>query len=338
MNSLIFDRTNADVTYAKEHQSDNNFLKGAYNYTDLNRIEEWCEQIATELTNAGYSLSITTKTDWDMDDFPTQAELERIRSNVAAIKSKFFATTNVPSNLNNMTYTKANDLEKVLNEIWNNLYGTENYYVYSGVARAGQNRTWQNRFRRLYRPKEYLQSSGTQYIDTGVSGAVQVILDIELLETSENTNYSIIWAENESSPYDTNGVRCSQYQGGWFSPFLQLGNGSIAGDTSQSVTTNTRYLITADTNPESYYMEANGVTLVQGTSSGYHLSTYNLFLFANNHAETPAVFGKIKLYSCKIYQNNVLVRDFIPVITTEPCLLDRVSGVFYYNQGTGTFG
>ena len=40
-----------------------------------------------------------------------------------------------------------------------------------------------------------------------------------------------------------------------------------------------------------------------------------------------------------LYDNDVLVRDFIPVLDSNgtPCMLDKVEGKFYYNQGTGQF-
>ena len=51
----------------------------------------------------------------------------------------------------------------------------------------------------------------------------------------------------------------------------------------------------------------------------------------------------LKLYSCKIWQNNIIVRDFLPTISTEEghigeaCLFDTVENKYYYNQGTGKF-
>ena len=150
MDELVYNRTQADVNYAIEHQSSDDFLKGAYNYTDLNRIETWCEYLKTELNEDGYITNITTKTNWTAADFPTQAELERIRSNVSTLKTAFYAYTNVPANMNKMTYQKANTIEKVLDEMFNRLWGMENWYVYSGVSRSGQPRLWQHRFRDFF--------------------------------------------------------------------------------------------------------------------------------------------------------------------------------------------
>ncbi len=46
-----------------------------------------------------------------------------------------------------------------------------------------------------------------------------------------------------------------------------------------------------------------------------------------------------RIYYCKIYDDGVLVRDFIPVLDKEgtPSMYDKVEKKFYYNQGTGEF-
>lgn len=140
MDELIYDRTEQDVEYAKTHQSSEDFLKGAYNYTDLNRIESWCEYLKTELNKAGYTTNITTKTDWNMAGFPMQSQLERIRSNISTLKNAFYSYTNVPTNLNNMTYKKANDIEKILEEMHNMMWRNDRLVC---IFRSGQRRTKQ---------------------------------------------------------------------------------------------------------------------------------------------------------------------------------------------------
>ena len=46
-----------------------------------------------------------------------------------------------------------------------------------------------------------------------------------------------------------------------------------------------------------------------------------------------------RLYYCKIYNGDTLVRDFVPVIdgSNIACLYDKVEKKCYYNVGTGTF-
>lgn len=138
MDDLIYDRTQADVTYALNNPDSSSFLKGAYNYTDLNRIETWCEYIKNQLNTYNYFVNIVTKTDWTMEDFPTKYELKRIRDNVELLKESFMAFTKVPDNLEKMTYEKANDLEKVLYEINNLIRNMIASFLYSGTFYSGE--------------------------------------------------------------------------------------------------------------------------------------------------------------------------------------------------------
>ena len=109
MNNLIYDRTEEDLI--------NLTKKAFYNYDDLNRIEEWCEYLAQKLNSYSYLVSITTKTDWTMFDFPTQNEIERIRTNINKLQQAYFSFTKIPKTLDNMTIEKANDVERILFEV-----------------------------------------------------------------------------------------------------------------------------------------------------------------------------------------------------------------------------
>ena len=64
---------------------------------------------------------------------------------------------------------------------------------------------------------------------------------------------------------------------------------------------------------------------------------YTLTLFAINRGS--AVCGLLRLYSCKIYDNGTLVRDFVPCKNPsgEVGLYDTVTERFYGNAGTGSF-
>ena len=138
MDELIYDRTAQDVEYALSHPDDVSFLKGAYNYTDLNRVESWCQYLANLLTGYGYPVSIITKTNWTMEDFPTQANMERIRQNVQALKNAYYSTTSMPTSLENMTYDKANAIEKILNEIDTYSKNMIASFLYSGTFYSGE--------------------------------------------------------------------------------------------------------------------------------------------------------------------------------------------------------
>ena len=66
---------------------------------------------------------------------------------------------------------------------------------------------------------------------------------------------------------------------------------------------------------------------------------YPLVLFAVAYKRSILQKDSIIIYDFKIYDNDTLVRDYIPVIdsTSRPCLFDKVEKKCYYNQGTGEF-
>lgn len=83
---------------------------------------------------------------------------------------------------------------------------------------------------------------------------------------------------------------------------------------------------------------SNGVTR-SGSISGSINKDYSLFVFANNVSGVASQFSNIRLYEFKIYDNGVLVRDYVPVVRQDGTagLLDQVNEVFYANAGSGTF-
>ena len=54
------------------------------------------------------------------------------------IKNAFYAATNIPSSLSNIDYQKANDIEKILDEINANLENMIAIFMYSGEIYAGE--------------------------------------------------------------------------------------------------------------------------------------------------------------------------------------------------------
>lgn len=65
---------------------------------------------------------------------------------------------------------------------------------------------------------------------------------------------------------------------------------------------------------------------------------YNLALFGVN-TSNEITKSAVYVYDCKIYDNDVLIRDMIPVLDKNgiACMYDKVNKKFYYNQGTGEF-
>ena len=112
MDSLIYDRTSSDVESSLTNS------KGSYNYTDLNRVEEWCEYLQSILANYGYSEELEIKTDWAMTDYITRTQMDRIRANIDSLKDFCEAlSTETIEYDNTMNYKQANALEQILYDI-----------------------------------------------------------------------------------------------------------------------------------------------------------------------------------------------------------------------------
>ena len=329
--NLIYDRTAADLS--------NGSKKGEWNPADMNRVEKWCEYFCQALSSAGYNIWVTTKTNWNYDDLRSAEEMERVRNNIKKIRAAFSSAkdgiTQVLPSAESFGWEKANNWEQVLDEINTYLDALQANFIHAGVGNAGQPRIYQQRFRPAYTPITSITTYGVQYINTGVVGAVKVIMDADILDLWTNQINAFLWAEDASSPWKCNGLRINRPQDDYRN-YLQIGNGSTASDNQDAQTGRKTYEFQTD--PDNYYLKVNGTTILSGTNVGGELTSYPLYLFANNQAGTAKHLSSIKLYSCKIYQNNVLIRDFIPVVYgTEKCLYDKANNQYYFNQGSGTF-
>lgn len=93
--------------------------KGAYNYSDLNRVERAVAEISDL---AG--LNLVTKTDWVMWDIPIESEMNRYLENITVIRNLLADDASVPqppASMSNLTYGDANNIETILNAVYESL-------------------------------------------------------------------------------------------------------------------------------------------------------------------------------------------------------------------------
>lgn len=83
--------------------------KGAYNYSDLNRVERAVSEIS-DLAGLG----LVTKTDWAMWDIPRASDMIRYLSNVYRIRDYYSIPIDLPSSMDDLTYYYSNNIESVL--------------------------------------------------------------------------------------------------------------------------------------------------------------------------------------------------------------------------------
>lgn len=169
LNDLITDRTQSDVDELVALLKKDSFTvdeltayqnsKGAYNYTDLNRVESAVAYLAAALVQAPVDLrqyasdrnvawddyfdvsydpddydDLTTKTDWANTDIPSASQMARYLSNVALIQAAFPNNIILPPSMNNLTFEGANNIERALIAAYESL--TETIDTNEGYIRS----------------------------------------------------------------------------------------------------------------------------------------------------------------------------------------------------------
>lgn len=95
-------------------------MKGAYNYTDLNRVGEAMNYIRDKLVAANYMCDVVSKTDWTEKDIPSPADLIAYLDKVACIRetlAQLPTTPNTPEYTGGLTYQEANNIERILIDV-----------------------------------------------------------------------------------------------------------------------------------------------------------------------------------------------------------------------------
>ena len=155
MIELVTDRTQHHVTRLKQLRSIgwNNMsesqrteyrgyaAKGAYNYTDLNRVESAVAEISQLL-----GLNLVVFQSWAVNHIPHPGEeydgdvlaMDRYLNNVVAIRDACAALTNeefppLPESMDKLTYEGANNIEKVLEIAYRCVSGDSSGVLGKGV-------------------------------------------------------------------------------------------------------------------------------------------------------------------------------------------------------------
>ena len=112
----IFDRTQADVEYAKQQLAlgNNNVeYKGCFNATDINRIENNIQYLSDRLNELYYYNNLVTEDSWTKESTVYANHISRIINNVSVLMSAYHTPNSAdksPETL--LTYEQANALER----------------------------------------------------------------------------------------------------------------------------------------------------------------------------------------------------------------------------------
>lgn len=199
-----------------------------------------------------------------------------------------------------------------------------------------------SRLPKMYKEVEYLESTGTQWIDIDyplTSNITKLKTQTQFILTDKNGSASYLFGITTStSPYycywapqihsNTNAFR-----------FFHMGDSAYV--TNGSIGLNTLYTFETYTekNGTSYFINNGNKQSVSGGT--WRVPAGSPYLFALNSSGTADRFTKAKLYYHRFIVDDVLVRDLVPcyrVTDHVAGMYDLVSGQFFTNQGSGTFG
>jgi hypothetical protein len=180
-----------------------------------------------------------------------------------------------------------------------------------------------------YTKLDYIESSGTQYIDTGVVVGVN---DIEVHATFKYTSFTssgqvLFGASVSNRWFFFNADGSTRWK-------VQIGGG----DTE-------KYINGVDTNWHTLSLDSSTGTFkfddteLSLTSSSVNIGQ-NIYAFARNSAGSVSQQARCCISDLTIYKAGLIVRDYIPVkrdVDGVIGLLDLVELKFYTNKGTGTF-
>lgn len=196
-----------------------------------------------------------------------------------------------------------------------------------GQAYLGSTKVWESKQLLPYDAEiEYLESSGKQWIDTGLvfKSNLHILFSViynnygsNLLEAwgCNSNDYEVLWGLSGSSRF---------YFGGGYSDYHEPIQG-------------TEYNMDYDFTVGNMVAKVNGevVRSTQGTQPNRSLK---ICIFALDDKSTQILPYKAKHKAFKIYDDNILVRDFVPVrVGQVGYMYDKVSGQLFGNNGTGNF-
>ena len=189
--------------------------------------------------------------------------------------------------------------------------------------------------KKLYTELEYIESTGQQYIETGIKHTgndIKQVMTVSFTKYVSSGEYGLIstWGGgyNYSNLYLSTGKKLLSYLNG------NMGN-------SISVDLNTKYDIEHIYDLNGSYgqdhirsLKVNDSIVSTNFSGVSTQNTHTFKIFCRWDLEHKSY---MRLYALKLYVDGELILDYIPVldINNRPCLFDKISNTFFYNQGTG---
>lgn len=188
-----------------------------------------------------------------------------------------------------------------------------------------------------YRQLEYIESTGTQYINTNIVPSnthTKVTADIQFTTVTPNETKMPFGVDRSGRYFMLVLYSDSRFQ-------MNCGISGSTLDLFVTTATTDRTTIMLEKNQNTYNVQGFGVSLsgTCGSISGI-TQPYNIYLFARRSDNKIPNKIAMKLYHCQMALNGNIVREYYPALRiadSKPGLYDLVNNQFYTNAGTGEF-
>ena len=188
---------------------------------------------------------------------------------------------------------------------------------------------------------DYLETTGTQYIDCGLTGNQDTSTSITFQNTQVEKQGIVIGSRSSASSNNISTISPAASGGSNYNVVNDFGNYNttrqivaLQAMTDKVTAYNSKSLRTV-------YNHETGVTnTVTTTYTGTFTTPTNIYIAFKSSGYASSQYNFIgEIYDCKIWDNGTLVRDYIPAIdeTGKAYMFDRVSHTIYDNAGTGAF-
>ena len=193
---------------------------------------------------------------------------------------------------------------------------------------------------------DYIQSSGTQYIDTGYIIKANTLLEIVCTPSKTGSTYPHIFGCRVDWRNNTCGLQFAQSNGN--TALFSWSNRTSADEISISNSAYNGVKLCISASSGGIKFQGESQYLVNGYINTYDstpVCPYSLGLFIQHTGGSGGDFFNtdttisMKLYRFRIYEGSALVMELLPAVDSNNvvCLRDTVSGNYFYNQGTGVF-
>ena len=268
-----------------------------------------------------------------VDRYSEEEELEQIKLAVASARLKgngFLTTENLNSELQERI-DENEEAEKV---------GHNWYYKGHIIEENGNIEKYDKLLPKEYQQVEYIEGTGTQYIDTGIKLSQDSISMIDMQITA-NGNYHIFGARKSATQ---NSIHCC------FSNVDNFYRADFQDWQANSLNIMPHYNRTI-IKISKEELSIGEISKKIDNYSNFETPSNALIFYTSGYTASNYKIAKMKLYLCIILEKGISRRNFIPCYSTTTVtdvdgisrpkdtigLYDTVEGKFYVNKGTGTF-